>query len=156
MRAHQTAPRPAHSILTNMEHTPRQDTNSPHARLEQLAATLRGPGGCPWDAKQTPATLKKYLLEECQELAEAIDSGDAQAICEEMGDVYFILTMLAAIFAEQNRFTIEDALEGVVAKMIRRHPHVFGDATVTDEQALREQWRRIKEQEKRPDKPSLS
>ncbi|MCL2789041.1 MAG: nucleotide pyrophosphohydrolase [Desulfobulbus sp.] len=135
---------------------PNQENDSAHARLQHLVATLRGPDGCPWDSKQTPLTLKKYLLEECQELADAIDSGDEQAICEEMGDVSFILTMLAAIFTEQHRFTIEDALEGVVTKMIRRHPHVFGDATVTDEQALREQWRRIKEQEKRPDTPSLS
>jgi uncharacterized protein YabN with tetrapyrrole methylase and pyrophosphatase domain len=65
-----------------------------------------------------------------------------------MGDVYFILTMLAAMFTEQHRFTVEDTLEGIVTKMIRRHPHVFGEATVTDEQALRAQWQRIKEQEK--------
>jgi len=139
-----------------MEYPPRQERGSLFARLERLVATLRGPGGCPWDIKQTPLSLKEYLLEECQELADAIDSNDERVICEEMGDVYFILAMLAVMFSEQNRFTAEDAIEGIIAKMIRRHPHVFGDTPVTDEQALREQWRRIKEQEKLPTKPSLS
>jgi len=151
----QKNPAPARAKSAAMEQPPHQDKSSAHVRLEQLVATLRGPDGCPWDGKQTPLSLKKYLLEECRELAEAIDSGDAQAVCEEMGDVHFILAMLAAIYTEQHRFTVEDALAGVVAKMVRRHPHVFGGATVTDEQALREQWQRIKEQEKRPDKPSL-
>ena len=138
-----------------MESTPPRENGFPYARLEQLVATLRGPDGCPWDAKQTPLTLKKYLLEECRELAEAIDSGDERAICEEMGDVHFILAMLTAMFAEQGQFTIKEILEGVVAKMVRRHPHVFGGVAVADEQALREQWRRIKEQEKRTDKHLL-
>ncbi|MCL1980877.1 MAG: nucleotide pyrophosphohydrolase [Proteobacteria bacterium] len=139
-----------------MEQPPPQDIGSAFARLSQLVATLRGPGGCPWDIKQTPLSLKKYLLEECQELADAIDSGDEAAICEEMGDVYFILAMLAAMYSEQDRFTAEDAVESIIAKMIRRHPHVFGDTPVTDEQALREQWQRIKQQEKHPTDPSLS
>jgi len=139
-----------------MEQPPCQESGAHFARLERLVATLRGSGGCPWDIKQTPLSLKKYLLEECQELADAIDSDDERIICEEMGDVYFILSMLAAMFTEQNRFTTEDAVEGIIAKMIRRHPHVFGDTPVTDEQSLREQWRHIKEQEKLPAKPSLS
>jgi len=133
-----------------MEPLPCQERGTFLARLEQLVATLRGPGGCPWDIKQTPLSLKKYLLEECQELADAIDSDDERVICEEMGDVYFILAMLAAMFADQKRFTTEDAIEGIIAKMIRRHPHVFGGTPVTDEQELQEQWRCIKEQEKLP------
>ncbi|MDR2549345.1 MAG: nucleotide pyrophosphohydrolase [Desulfobulbus sp.] len=137
-----------------MELPPDHETDSAFARLERLVATLRSPDGCPWDIKQTPLSLKKYLLEECRELAEAIDSGDERAVCEEMGDVYFILAMLAAMFNEQDRFSTGDAIEGIIAKMVRRHPHVFGDTPITDEQALREQWRRIKEQEKRSVKPS--
>jgi len=137
-----------------MEHAPSQEHDCAFVRLERLVATLRGPGGCPWDIRQTPPSLKKYLLEECRELAEAIDSGDEQAICEEMGDVYFILAMLTAMFVEQDRFTSEEVLAGIVAKMTRRHPHVFGDATVIGEQALREQWQHIKAQEKRSGKPS--
>lgn len=119
-------------------------------RLQSLVATLRGDGGCPWDIKQTPASLKKYLLEECHELAAAIDSGRETEICEELGDVFFILTMLIAMFTEQQCFTVDDVLEQIIAKMIRRHPHVFADSAVTDEQELRAQWARIKAQEKQP------
>lgn len=121
---------------------------NPFTRLQQLIVDLRGDQGCPWDRQQTPASLKKYLLEECQELAEAIDSGHWEHICEEIGDVFFILTMLAVLHEEKHHFSANDALEKVIAKMIRRHPHVFGDATVSDEKALRTQWENIKAQEK--------
>ncbi len=117
-------------------------------RLQRIVTTLRGEGGCPWDIKQTPASLKKYLIEECQELAEAIDHGGEKEICEEIGDVLFILVMLIRMFAEQQHFTADDVLNQISAKMIRRHPHVFSDATVTDERELRLQWERIKAQEK--------
>jgi MazG family protein len=117
-------------------------------RLEQVVTALRGPTGCPWDIKQTPVSLKKYLQEECHELVDAIDKGDEKNICEEIGDIFFILTLLIAMFAEQDSFTSDDVLTGVVAKMIRRHPHVFGDAVVLDEQTLRAQWQRIKAEEK--------
>ena len=118
-------------------------------RLQEIVRTLRGEHGCPWDIRQTPASLKKYLLEECRELAEAIDSGRDEDICEEIGDVFFILTMLAAMFAEQERFTAEAALEGIATKMIRRHPHVFAGTVAGDDQDLRRQWERIKAEEKR-------
>lgn len=117
-------------------------------RLLSIVATLRSDHGCPWDRKQTPLSLKKYLLEECQELIEAIDGGNAQAICEETGDLLFILAMLTRIFSENESFTMRDVLSAVNEKMIRRHPHVFGDVRITNEQELRRQWQRIKEQEK--------
>ena len=117
-------------------------------RLQEIVCTLRGEHGCPWDIRQTPASLKKYLLEECRELAEAIDSGRNEDICEEIGDVFFILTMLTAMFAEQGSFTAGEALERISAKMIRRHPHVFAGAARGDEQHLRRQWERIKAEEK--------
>jgi len=138
-----------------MNHAPKQENASAFSRLEALVATLRGVDGCPWDIKQTPTSMKKYLLEECRELAEAIETGNEQEICEEIGDVFFILVMLSAMYAEHDHFTTDDALEGIIAKMIRRHPHVFGTVTVTDEQALRAQWQRIKTQEKQSPKPSL-
>jgi nucleoside triphosphate diphosphatase len=125
----------------------------PFARLQELVADLRGDQGCPWDRQQTPASLKKYLLEECRELAEAIDSGQTEHICEEMGDVFFILTMLAALFEEKQNFSAHDALEKVIAKMIRRHPHVFADTIITDEKALQTQWENIKAQEKQSRPP---
>lgn len=117
-------------------------------RLQEIVRTLRGEHGCPWDIRQTPASLKKYLLEECRELAEAIDSGRHEDICEEIGDVFFILTMLTTMFTEQERFTSADALERITAKMIRRHPHVFAGAAAGDEHHLRRQWERIKAEEK--------
>ena len=118
-------------------------------RLLETVATLRGQHGCPWDSKQTPASLKKYLLEECRELAEAIDSGREADICEETGDVFFILALLTTMFAEQQSFTAAEALERIVAKMIRRHPHVFAGTVAGDDQDLRRQWERIKAEEKR-------
>ena len=138
-----------------MEHPLNKEVSPAFSRLEQIVATLRGENGCPWDIKQTPASLKKYLLEECQELAEAIDNGGELEICEEIGDIFFILTMLISMFTERHHFTADDVLEGIIAKMIRRHPHVFGDVTLKDEHALRKQWQRIKAQEKQSSKPSL-
>jgi len=129
------------------------DSTASFARLEEIVATLRGEHGCPWDIKQTPASLQKYLREECQELIEAIDKNEAKEVCEEIGDVLFTLAMLIAIYAERELFTSSDVFSGIVAKMIRRHPHVFGDVQLTDADALRAQWQRIKEQEKNPSPP---
>lgn len=118
------------------------------AGLQLIVSTLRGAGGCPWDIKQTPVSLKKYLLEECHELAEALDKNADGNICEEIGDVFFILTTLIAMFAEQQRFTADDVFAAITAKMIRRHPHVFADSPLTDEHELRAQWEKIKALEK--------
>jgi uncharacterized protein YabN with tetrapyrrole methylase and pyrophosphatase domain len=120
------------------------------ARLQLIVSTLRGSGGCPWDIKQTPVSLKKYLFEECHELAEAIDNNCDVNICEEIGDVFFILTTLIVMFSEQQRFTEDDVFSAIVAKMIRRHPHVFSDSPLIDERDLRVQWEEIKALEKHP------
>ena len=125
-----------------------QESAADFTRLQHIVKTLRGEHGCPWDIKQTPFSLKKYLLEECQELIDAIDHGNHQDICEEIGDVFFILTMLTSLYTEQHQFTVSDVFSAINDKMIRRHPHVFGDAQVADEQELRAQWLRIKAQEK--------
>jgi uncharacterized protein YabN with tetrapyrrole methylase and pyrophosphatase domain len=122
-------------------------------QLQQIVSTLRGKGGCPWDIKQTPVSLKKYLMEECHELAEAIDNDREVEICEEIGDVFFILTMLITLYAEQRRFTAEDVFENITAKMIRRHPHVFAGTQFTNEHELRAQWERIKALEKQSPTP---
>jgi tetrapyrrole methylase family protein/MazG family protein/ATP diphosphatase len=137
-----------------MDQSLTKETAAAFTRLEQVVATLRGENGCPWDIKQTPASLKKYLLEECQELAEAIDKGGEKEICEEIGDVFFILTMLIAMFAEHNHFTGSDVLDGIIAKMIRRHPHVFGNVSLADADELQAQWQRIKTQEKQSSSPT--
>jgi len=116
--------------------------------LQSIVRTLRGEHGCPWDIKQTPQSLKKYILEECQELLEAIDQENPVSISEEIGDVLFLLTFLISIHAERSQFTAEDVLSGIIDKMVRRHPHVFAGQQLTDEKLLRDQWNRIKEEEK--------
>ncbi|MDH4317294.1 MAG: nucleotide pyrophosphohydrolase [Desulfobulbaceae bacterium] len=118
-------------------------------KLQKIVSTLRGKSGCPWDQKQTPLSLKKYLLEETEELAEAIESGDVAHICEELGDVFFILSMLIKIHEEGGHFTGDEVLASICNKMIRRHPHVYSDATAESEEELNLQWEIIKASESR-------
>ncbi len=120
----------------------------PFARLISIIRILRGEHGCPWDQKQTPETMLKYLREECQELIEALERGDNTNICEEMGDALFVFAFLISIYEERGQFTSDDVFSGIIDKMIRRHPHVFGDVQVHDEKELRDQWETIKAQEK--------
>ncbi len=111
-------------------------------------ATLRGENGCPWDIKQTHESLKKHLIEESNEVLEAIDSKDDENLCEELGDVLLQVVLHAQIAAEEGRFTIEDVCRVVNDKMIRRHPHVFGDVVVESEEDQLRLWEEIKQQEK--------
>ena len=120
----------------------------PFQRLGFIVKTLRGSHGCPWDRKQTPESLKKYLLEETRELAEAIEQNNAKHICEETGDLYFILALLTTLFEEREEFSSDDALNSICEKMIRRHPHVFEQNKHCSEEELRAQWERIKKEEK--------
>ena len=138
-----------------MEPTQEEKAIDAFIQLQHIVSTLRGEGGCPWDIKQTPASLKKYLLEECHELAEAIDNNRDIEICEEIGDVFFILTTLISMFAEQQRFTAVEVFATISAKMIRRHPHVFTGPPLTDEHELRTQWEKIKALEKQVPSPLL-
>lgn len=111
-------------------------------------ADLRGENGCPWDIKQTHENLKECLVEETNEVLEAIDNQDADNLCEELGDVLLQVVMHAQIAAEEGRFTIEDVVQGVNEKMIRRHPHVFGDAKVESVEEGLSLWEQIKQEEK--------
>lgn len=114
----------------------------------QTIALLRGENGCPWDKKQTHESLKECLTEEAGEVLEAIDKKDDENLCEELGDLLLQVVMHAQIAAEENRFTIEDVIRGVNEKMIRRHPHVFGDETVHSVEEGLNLWEQIKKQEK--------
>lgn len=105
-------------------------------------------GGCPWDLEQTHETLKKYLIEEAYELIEAIDQADDAAMIEELGDVLLQPMMHAGIAAKERRFSIESVGQAVAEKLVRRHPHVFGDATAADAEQVLKNWDVIKEQEK--------
>lgn len=116
--------------------------------VETIAA-LRGEGGCPWDIEQTHESLKKCLIDESQEVLDAIDARDDENLCEELGDVLLQVVMHAQIAAEEGRFTIEDVVRGVNEKMIRRHPHVFGDVKVDSLEDQLKLWEEIKKQEKK-------
>ncbi|MCP3955367.1 MAG: nucleoside triphosphate pyrophosphohydrolase [Desulfobacterales bacterium] len=119
--------------------------------LLQLIDTLRGGDGCPWDRKQTPASMAVYLAEETFELIEAIDNGDTDATCEELGDVLFLLLFILRIYDVRGLFNLEAVTERVAAKMVRRHPHVFGDSSADTAGQVRRQWQAIKKTEKAPD-----
>lgn len=111
-------------------------------------ADLRGENGCPWDIRQTHESLKECLVEETNEVLEAIDKRDDDNLCEELGDVLLQVVMHAQLAAEEGRFTIEDVVQGVNEKMIRRHPHVFGDAKVESVEEGLSLWEQIKQEEK--------
>src|SRR5687768_16129601 len=95
--------------------------------LVEIMQALRAPGGCPWDRKQTYQSLRPFVLEETYEVLEAIDRGDIDALRGELGDFLFEAVFLAQIAADEGRFTIADAIDAINAKLVRRHPHVFGD-----------------------------
>jgi tetrapyrrole methylase family protein/MazG family protein len=121
------------------------------ARLQallDLIATLRGENGCPWDRQQTPASMGRYLAEEVFELLDAIGKDDTEAVAEEMGDVLFQVFFIACLYREAGRLDLESVLARNHEKMVRRHPHVFGQGTAATAGAVRDQWVRIKREEK--------
>ncbi len=126
------------------------NTRNPGELLNEFVAIvqrLRAPGGCPWDAKQTPETLKTYVLEEAYELIEALDSGDPEKVKEELGDLLLHLVFLSDLYREQGCFSFEEVVAGIAAKMIHRHPHVFGDAEARTQEDLRRLWQLAKARE---------
>jgi tetrapyrrole methylase family protein/MazG family protein len=115
--------------------------------LIRVQARLRAPGGCPWDAEQTHRSLARHLLEEAHELLEAIDAGDDDAMRDELGDLLLQVTFHAQIAADDGRFDIDDVAEGLVAKLVHRHPHVFADAEVADADEVLVNWEKLKAEE---------
>lgn len=127
-----------------------QPSSSPATALTEFVAVihrLRGPGGCPWDAQQTPETLKTYVLEEAYELVEAIESRQPAKVREELGDVLLHIVMLSEIYQEQGCFSLTEVIDGVRRKMIHRHPHVFGQEKAETAEKLRSLWQKAKEAE---------
>ena len=124
-------------------------TEASFRSITRLIETLRGKNGCPWDRKQTPRSIVLYLIEEAYELMDAIHSGDPGEICEELGDVLFLVLFIALQFQDSGAFTIEDLIRLNVEKMTRRHPHVFGDATARTAEEVKQRWSRIKSEEKK-------
>jgi len=125
-------------------------------KLYDIIVKLRSPEGCPWDREQNPQTLRTYLVEETFECIEAIDENDHTHVKEELGDIFLLVTMLSYIYQEAGKFSLEDVLEGISEKLIRRHPHVFGKLEVKDSAEVLSNWDKIKiEQEGRKPKDSI-
>ena len=122
--------------------------------LVNIIARLRGEGGCPWDREQDHRSLRPYLLEEAYEVLEAIGEEDTYKICEELGDLLLQIVFHAQIADEESYFNVNDVIEGISEKMIRRHPHVFGSVAVKDSQEVIINWEKIKAEEKAGKKPA--
>lgn len=118
------------------------------ARLLDVMRRLRAPGGCPWDREQTPDSLRPYVVEEAYEVVEAIESGDPAALREELGDLLLQVVFQAEIAAERGAFHMGDVAATIAEKLVRRHPHVFADATVQDAADVVRNWQRLKAAER--------
>jgi XTP/dITP diphosphohydrolase len=136
------------------------DTLAALQELIEVVARLRSPdGGCPWDLAQTAETLTPYVIEEAYEVVDAIKSGDKSAIAEELGDLLLQVVLQAQIASESGQFSLKEITQGISQKLIRRHPHVFGEVSVASVDEVRQNWEQIKAKEKgesSPDAPKLS
>ena len=120
-------------------------------RFINIVKELRSENGCPWDKEQSPDSLKRYLLEETQETIEAINNNNQQHIKDELGDILYVIVLLAQIHNEVNAFDIGDVIDSITDKMIRRHPHVFNNEKIETVAELRKKWLEIKNMEKSHD-----
>ena len=117
-------------------------------KLASVMRKLRGPDGCPWDREQTHKSLKKYLMEECAELLDAVDSGENEDIMEELGDILMHIVLHSTIAEERGVFDLDAVAKSVTEKMIRRHPHVFGTESVSSANEVVDLWEKVKKKEK--------
>ncbi|MDR1058403.1 MAG: nucleoside triphosphate pyrophosphohydrolase [Treponema sp.] len=132
------------------------DESGAFRALYDVVARLRAPGGCPWDREQNPKSLRGDLIEETYECVEAIDEEDPSHIKEELGDIFLLATMISYMHEEKGAFTVGEVLGGIREKLIRRHPHVFGETKVRDSAEVLDNWARIKvEQEGRGPRDSI-
>ena len=116
--------------------------------LREITAVLRSPEGCLWDREQTLESLQKHLKEEAQEVFQAVEARDMENLCEELGDVLFQVMINSQIASEKGHFSVDDVIDGICRKMVRRHPHVFGDVKVNSVEEGNALWKQIKMQEK--------
>jgi tetrapyrrole methylase family protein/MazG family protein len=143
-------------IGDQMETKNRDDAGEAFQGLYDTVARLRAPGGCPWDREQTPLSLRGDLIEETYECVEAIDEGGSAHICEELGDIFLLATMLSYMHQEEGKFSVADSLKAVTEKLVRRHPHVFAGVKVKDSGEVLDNWAKIKvEKEGRKPKDSI-
>ena len=136
-----------------MENSKIKVTTDSVKALVALVESLRGENGCPWDRKQTARSMLVYLIEEIYELADAIESDQVEAVREELGDVLFHIIFITQLFQEKGHFAIDDVARDITAKMIRRHPHVFGTDKVQNTDEIRQNWQEIKQNEKKRVEP---
>jgi len=129
--------------------TPRLSAGEWFEKLVALQARLRARNGCPWDVEQTHRTLRTYLVEETYEVLDALESGDDAKFANEMGDLLLQIVFHSQIAAEEGRFTVSDVIREVHEKMVRRHPHVFGEKRAKDAAEVLKNWEQIKAQERR-------
>jgi len=138
-------PRPG---FTKMESDTHRRAGEKFTRLLGLMERLRAPGGCPWDREQSFETIKPFLLEETYEVMDAIDAKDWKNLAEELGDLLLQPVFFAQLAAEQNLFRIEDSLDAINVKLVRRHPHIFGDGNAKTAEDVKRRWEEIKIEEK--------
>ena len=124
--------------------------------LKEIVAQLRAADGCPWDRKQTHASLKPYLVEECYEVLQALEEGSGQKLCEELGDLLLQIMLHAQIAAEDEQFDVEDVVRGISGKLIHRHPHVFGGHNAKDAAEVELNWEALKREERQEGESLLS
>jgi tetrapyrrole methylase family protein/MazG family protein len=124
-------------------------------QLLEIMATLRGPGGCPWDKEQNHESLKKYMIEEAYEACEAIDSGQDPEVVEELGDVLLQVVFHAQVASEDGRYTIDDVLDAINTKLVSRHPHVFAEMKLENADQVLQAWEGFKVKEKKERKSIL-
>ncbi len=136
-----------------MDANDRETAGAKFQRLVDILGALRGPGGCPWDREQDARSIAGYFLEEVYEAVDALSRGDDKALAEELGDVLMEVVFLARIFEERGAFDAAAALDGINAKMIRRHPHVFGGERIESAARVLDEWARRKKEEKRRTSP---
>lgn len=123
--------------------------------LVKLMTTLRGPDGCPWDRKQTLPDLKPYVIEEAYEVVDAIDRNDRAALLEEVGDLLLEAVFIAEITREEGTFDVYDSITAIHDKLVRRHPHVFGDAKADDAEQVLVNWEKLKSDERKAENKSV-
>lgn len=131
-----------------MVHSSRKQSGEEFEKLVELIARLRAPGGCPWDREQTHESLKPMMLEEAYEVVEAIDEGDDEELVGELGDLLLQVVFHSQIATEENRFTVAEVIDRVSSKMIRRHPHVFGDDKAESSDDVLRNWEALKAAER--------
>jgi tetrapyrrole methylase family protein/MazG family protein len=124
-------------------------------QLVQLMTTLRGPDGCPWDRKQTLASLKPFIIEESYEVVDAIDRDDRAALAEELGDFLLQAVFVAELTREEGSFDVYDSITAIHDKLVRRHPHVFGDVEASDAEQVLVNWEKLKNEERKAENKSV-